>query len=152
MEERSRFRDYMAALASAMRQELPEMTDTRAEFTIDDVPYVFTADGSFVFAYAVVAALPDDEGAKAQMFSQLLHSQFCFCECSGFSFGVDADDSFVLLQSLLDTNHYNEFDFVEVTDIFVKTANVWSKRLAQASESETKPRAMPELFNPGFRV
>ena len=50
----------MAALADAMRQELPDVTDVRAEFTVDDVPYVITAeeDGSSVFVYAVIGASP----------------------------------------------------------------------------------------------
>ena len=54
------FKRYMAALADAMRQELPDVTDVRAEFTVDDVPYVFTAeeDGSSVFVYAVIGASP----------------------------------------------------------------------------------------------
>ena len=54
------FKRYMAALADAMRQELPDVTDVRAEFTVDDVSYVFTAeeDGSSVFVYAVIGASP----------------------------------------------------------------------------------------------
>ena len=68
------FRHYMSALAAAMRQELPDVSDTRAEFTVDDVPYVFTAeeDSTSVFVYAVIGALPQDEDAKARVFAGLL--------------------------------------------------------------------------------
>lgn len=32
------FKKYMGELAEAMRQELPDVSDTRAEFMIDGVP------------------------------------------------------------------------------------------------------------------
>ena len=139
------FKRYMAALADAMRQELPDVADARAEFTVDDVPYVFTADedGTSVFVYAVVGALPEDEDAKARVFAGLLHAQYCFSESCGFSFGVDADDSFVLLQTLVDTARFDESDFIALMDKFVKTANVWTQRLAateaEAENDETSP-------------
>ena len=104
------FRKYMAALAEAMHQELPDVSDARAEFAVDGVPYVFTAgpDGPSLFVYAVIGALPQDEAAKAGVFAGLLHAQYCFSESCGFSFGVDAEDTFVLLQALVDTDRYDE--------------------------------------------
>ena len=50
---------------------------------------------------------------------------------NGFSFGVDEEDTFVLLQALVDTDRLDEADFVALMDKFVKTANVWTKRLAE---------------------
>ncbi len=145
----------MAALAKTMRQELPDVADGRAEFTVDGVPYVFTADGdgAAVFVYAVLGALPDDAAAKARMFEELLHAQFCFAESGGFSFGADPEDTFVLLQALVDTERYHELAFVALVDKFVKTANVWARRLANlqaeppapADGDETAPAA-PGLF------
>ena len=131
------FKHYMSALAAAMRQELPDVSDTRAEFTVDDVPYVFTAeeDSPSVFVYAVIGALPPDEEARARVFAGLLHAQYCFSESSGFSFGVDEDDTFVLLQALVDTDRFDEVAFVALMDKFVKTANVWSKRLAELPDA-----------------
>ena len=38
------FKLYMNALVKAMRQELPDVSDARAEFAVDGLPYVFTAD------------------------------------------------------------------------------------------------------------
>ncbi len=57
----------MAALGEAMQQKLPDASDTRAEFTVDDVPYVFTSepDATSIFVYAVIGALPQEEAAKA---------------------------------------------------------------------------------------
>ena len=69
------------------------------------------------------------------MFGKLLHAQFCFSESCGFSFGVDADDTFVLLQALVDTDRFDEDAFVALMDKFVKTANVWSKRLAELPDA-----------------
>lgn len=34
----------MGALAEAMHQVLPDVSDARAEFAVDGIPYVFTAD------------------------------------------------------------------------------------------------------------
>lgn len=121
----------MAALGAAMKQELPDVTDERAEFTVDDIPYVFTAeaDSPSVFVYAVVGALPPDDEARSQVFAGLLHAQYCFSESSGFCFGVDEDNTFVLLQALVDTDRVDEAAFVALMDKFVKAANVWAKRL-----------------------
>ena len=129
----------MAALAEAMRQELPDVTDTRAEFMVDDVPYVFTAesDSSSLFVYAILGALPSDEADRSRVFAGLLHAQYCFSESGGFSFGVDADDTFLLLQSLVDTDRFDEAAFVALTDKFVKTANIWAKRLSALSRRAT---------------
>ena len=129
------FGQYMAALGEAMHQELPGVSDARAEFTVDGVPYVFTAeaDSPSIFVYAVVGALPPDEAAKARVFAGLLHAQYCFSESNGFSFGVDADDTFVLLQALVDTDRFDEAAFVALMDKFVKSANIWTKRLAEVS-------------------
>ena len=141
------FKHYMSALAAAMRQELPDVSDTRAEFTVDDVPYVFTAeeDSPSIFVYAVIGALPLDEAAKDRVFAGLLHAQYCFSESSGFSFGVDADNTFVLLQALVDTDHLDETAFVALMDKFVKSANVWSKRLAEyTSEPSTSQPSLDE--------
>ena len=131
------FKHYMSALAAAMRQELPDVSDTRAEFMVDDVPYVFTAeeDSPSVFVYAVIGALPPDEEARARVFAGLLHAQYCFSESSGFSFGVDEDDTFVLLQALVDTDRLDESAFVALMDKFVKTANVWTKRLGEPGDA-----------------
>ena len=113
------------------------------QFQVDDIPYVFTAeeDGPSMFVYAVVGALPEDETAKTHVFEGLLHAQFCFSESSGFCFGVDANNTFVLLQALVDTNRFDEAAFVDLMDKFVKTANVWSKRLAEAefASSDKEP-------------
>ena len=129
------FGQYMAALGEAMNQELPGVSDARAEFTVDGVPYVFTAeaDSPSIFVYAVVGALPPDEAAKARVFAGLLHAQYCFSESNGFSFGVDADDTFVFLQALVDTDRFDEAAFVDLMDKFVKSANIWTKRLAEVS-------------------
>lgn len=95
------FQRYMAALAAAMRQELPDVSDARAEFMVDGIPYVFTAeeDTPSVFVYAVIGALPQDEEARAGVFAGLLHAQYCFSESSGFSFGVDEGDAEELVNS-----------------------------------------------------
>ena len=133
----NRFKQYMAALGEAMRQNLPDVSDARAEFTVDDVPYVFTADadGSSILVYAVIGALPEDEADRARVFAGLLHAQYCFSESGGFSFGVDADDTFVLLQALVDTGRFTEDAFVAMMDKFVKFANVWAKRLSETEAS-----------------
>ena len=141
------FKRYMAALAEAMRQELPDVSDVRAEFTVDENPYVFTAeeDSPSVFVYAVIGALPPDEEARARVFARLLHAQYCFSESSGFSFGVDADDTFVLLQALVDTDRFDEVAFVALMDKFVKTANVWHRRLAEAEFGTTAEAGEPPM-------
>ncbi len=140
----------MAALGEAMHQELPDVSDARAEFTVDGVPYVFTAeeDSASIFVYAVVGALPPDEAAKVRVFEGLLHAQYCFSESSGFSFGVDADDTFILLQALVDTDCFDETTFVALMDKFVKSANVWTKRLAevQSEPSSAEPDETPSRF------
>ena len=138
------FKRYIDALAAAMRQEPPEISGTRAEFAVDGIPYVLTADadGPSIFVYAVVGALPQDDPTKSRVFARLLHAQFCFSESCGFSFGVDAEDSFVLLQSLVDTDRFDENAFVALMDKFVKAANVWSKRLQDAN-SEIPPGEPP---------
>ena len=139
----NRFEQYMAALSEAMHQKLPDTSDTRAEFTVDGVPYVFTTESAApsIFVYAIIGALPLDEAARARVFAGLLHAQYCFSESCGFSFGVDADDTFVLLQALLDTDLIDENAFVAMMDKFVKAANVWTKRLADfsAEASVSKP-------------
>jgi len=128
----------MRALAGAMRQDLPDVTDARAEFAVDDIPYVFTADAEApaIFACAVIGALPRDEAARVRVFAKLLHAQFCFSESCGFSFGVDAEDSFVLLQSLVNPECVDERHYVELMEKFVQTANVWSKRIGESSSDE----------------
>ncbi len=130
-----------------LRNAVEDFADARAEFTVDDVPYVFTAeeDGTSVFVYAVVGALPEDEDAKARVFAGLLHAQYCFSESCGFSFGVDADDTFVLLQALVDTDRFDEDAFVALMDKFVKTANVWSRRLDAMEADPGTGRDYPEL-------
>ena len=135
----NRFGHYMAALGEAMHQEVPDVSDARAEFTVDDVPYVFTAeaDSPSIFVYAVIGALPPDEEARARVFAGLLHAQYCFSESCGFCFGVDEDDTFVLLQALVDTDCVDESAFVSLMDKFVKTANVWHRRLDEAEFGTT---------------
>lgn len=124
----------MAALGGALRQVLPDAGEARAEFAIDGVPYVFRAeeDSPSLFVYAVLGALPRDAAARSAVYAALLHAQFCFSESCGFSFGVDADDSFVLLQALVDTGCVPPSAFAALMDKFVKAANVWSQRLAKA--------------------
>ena len=41
------FRRYMAALSEALRQELPDVADARAEFAVDGIPYVSTMKRQF---------------------------------------------------------------------------------------------------------
>jgi hypothetical protein len=127
------FKGYMRALAEALRQELPDVSDSRAEFAVDGIPYVFTADpdGPALFACAVIGALPRDPAARGRVFAELLHAQFCFSQSCGFCFGVDAEDSFVLLQSLVNPECVDERHYVALAEKFVQTANVWSKRLAE---------------------
>ena len=148
----NRFKEYMNALATAMRQELPDVSDVRAEFLVDDIPYVFTSetDSATIFVYAVIGALPQEEAERVSVFKTLLHAQFCFSESSGFSFGVDADDTFVLLQALINTDHIDEGDFVFLMEKFVKAANVWHKRLAE-TEFDSAPKESPSLTS-GFLV
>ena len=128
------FKRYVNALAEAMRQELPDVSDSRAEFAVDGKPYVITADeeGSAILVCAVIGALPRDEAARARIFGMLLHAQFCFSESCGFSFGVDADDSFVLLQAMINPECGDEWHFVAMMEKFVKTANVWGIRLNES--------------------
>ena len=128
------FRRYMNALAEAMRQELPDVSGLRAEFAVDGKPYVITADeeGPAILVCAVIGALPRDEAARTRVFGMLLHAQFCFSESCGFSFGVDADDSFVLLQVLINPECEDEWHFVAMMEKFVKTANVWGIRLNES--------------------
>ena len=125
----------MDALAEAMHQELPDVTDTRAEFAVDGIPYVVTADAEApsIFVCAVIGALPPDEAARNRVFGELLHAQFCFSESCGFSFGVDAEDSFVLLQSLVNPECLDERHFVELMEKFVQLANVWRRRLSDSA-------------------
>ena len=127
----------MGALAEAMRQDLPDVSDSRAEFAVDGIPYVFSADDEVpaIFVCAVIGVLPQDEAARGRVFGKLLHAQFCFSESCGFSFGVDADDSFVLVQTLVDPECVDERHFVELMEKFVKTANVWSRRLSEDEEA-----------------
>lgn len=133
------FKRYMRVLAEAMRQDLPDVSDVRAEFSVDDIPYVFTSepDTPSIFVYAVIGALPQDEAARGGVFETLLHAQFCFSESCGFSFGVDADNTFVLLQALVDADRFDEGAFVSLMDKFVKTANVWHRRLDEAEFGTT---------------
>ena len=97
--------------------------------------------GKSTFLKAVIGALPPDEEARARVFAGLLHAQYCFSESCGFCFGVDEDDTFVLLQALVDTDRIDESAFVSLMDKFVKTANVWTQRLAEvfSEPSETEP-------------
>ena len=97
---------------------------------------MFTADaeGPSIFSCAVLGARPREEAARGRMFAELLHAQFCFAESCGFCFGVDADDSFVLLQSLINLRSIDERQFVERMEKFVQLANVWSKRIAGLNE------------------
>lgn len=127
------FKGYMRALAEALRQELPDVSESRAEFALDGIPYVFSADpdGPALFACAVIGALPGDATARGRMFAELLHAQFCFSQSCGFCFGVDAEDSFVLLQSLVNPECVDERHYAALMEKFVQTANVWSKRLAE---------------------
>ena len=150
----NRFKQYMAALGEAMQQKLPDASDTRAEFTVDDVPYVFTSepDATSIFVYAVIGALPQEEAAKARVFAGLLHAQYCFSESSGFCFGVDADDTFVLLQALVDTDSLDETAFVALMDKFVKSANVWTKRLAEFLSEPSSAAAEDGQFPSGLLV
>ena len=122
----------MGALAEVLRQDLPDVSDTRAEFAVDGIPFVFTADeeGPSIFSCAVVGALPGEEAARSRVFAELLHAQFCFSESCGFCFGVDADDSFVLLQWLVNPECVDERHFVERMEKFVQLANVWRRRLS----------------------
>ena len=143
----------MGALAEAMHQELPDVSDARAEFAVDGIPFVFTADdeGSDIFSCAVVGALPREETARCRVFAELLHAQFCFSESCGFCFGVDADDSFVLLQSLVDAECVDERRFVERMEKFVQLANVWRRRFADlAVEAPSGGDAAPSA--PGFDI
>ena len=145
------FRNYIDALAEAMHQKLPDVTDTRAEFAVDGIPCVMTVDAEApaIFVYAVIGPLPQDEEARNRVFGKLLHAQFCFSGSCGFSFGVDADDTFVLIQSLVDTDRFDEDAFVVLMDKFVKTANVWRKRLAEA-DFEIPSEELP--LQPGILV
>ena len=129
------FKRYVNALAEALRQELPDVLDLRAEFAVDGIPYVITADegGLAILVCAVIGALPHDEAARVRTFGMLLHAQFCFSESCGFSFGVDADDSFVLLQAMINPECTNEWHFVALMEKFVKTANVWGRRLDESA-------------------
>ena len=143
----------MGALAEAMRQDLPDVSDSRAEFAVDGIPYVFSADAEApaIFACAVIGVLPQDETAREHVFGKLLHAQFCFSESCGFSFGVDADDSFVLLQSLVNPECVDERHFVELMEKFVRTANVWNKRLAGEAEASADGGG-PGLAASGFEI
>ena len=147
------FKRYMGALAEAMRQELPEVSDSRAEFAVDGIPYVVTGDaeGPAIFVCAVIGALPRDEAARSRVFGTLLHAQFCFSGTSGFSFGVDADDSFVLLQTLVNPECVDEWRFVAMMEKFVKTANVWSRRLAESS-AESPDGGASDAAAPDFAM
>lgn len=129
------FKHYVNALAGALRQELPDVLSLRAEFAVDGKPYVITADegGSSILVFAVIGALPHDEAARARIFGRLLHAQFCFSESCGFSFGVDADDSFVLLQAMINPECTDEWHFVALMEGFVKMANVWGRRLNESA-------------------
>ena len=132
------FKRYMDALAEVLHQELPDVADARAEFAIDGIPYVITADADApaIFVCAVIGALPEDEAPRTRLFADMLHAQFCFSESCGFTFGVDADDTFVLLQSLVNPECEDERHFVERMEKFVQTANVWSKRIALSASAE----------------
>ena len=89
--------------------------------------------GSAILVCAVIGALPHDEAARVRTFGMLLHAQFCFSESCGFSFGVDADDSFVLLQAMINPECTDEWHFVALMEKFVKTANVWGRRLNEST-------------------
>lgn len=148
------FRTYMGALAEAMHQELPDVSDARAEFAVDGIPYVFTADAEApaLFSCAVVGALPQDEAARSRVFAELLHAQFCFSESCGFCFGVDADDSFVLLQSLVNPECVDERQFVERMESFVQLANVWRRRLADTAAGAPATGGDAAEAAPGFAI
>ena len=53
-------------------------------------------------AYALRQELPADEAARDGLFGELLRPQFCFSETCGFTFGVDPETSFAILQALID--------------------------------------------------
>jgi len=148
------FKRYIGALAEAMRQELSAVSDARAEFAVDGIPYVFTADADApaIFACAVIGALPHDEAARARLFGRMLHSQFCFSDTCGFSFGVDADDSFVLLQALINPECVDERHFVELMERFVKMANVWSRRLASCADVPAAEGDDAAAYDSGFAM
>ena len=128
----SRFGVYMDALSDALGQELPERGEDRAAVAIDDLVYQFRFgdESGKLFACCVLGALPGDPDANSRLFAELLHAQFCFSDSCGFSFGVDADSSFVLIQALIDTECVDERCFAALMEKFVQTANVWSKRIA----------------------
>jgi len=119
----------MNALAYALRQELPDVSDDRADFAIDGLAYAFRMDEETgrMFAYAVLGELPADEAARDGLFGELLRSQFCFSETCGFTFGVDPETSFAILQALIDVRRMEESDFTSEMERFVQTANVWAK-------------------------
>ena len=55
-------------------------------------------------AYALRQELPADEAARDGLFGGLLRSQFCFSETCGFTFGVDPEASFAILQNTTNRN------------------------------------------------
>ena len=76
LDETGIFKRYMQALAEALRQELPGVAEARAEFAVDGIPYVFSADaeGPAFFACAVIGALPRDAEGRGRVFAELLHA------------------------------------------------------------------------------
>lgn len=154
LDEPGVFKRYMQALAGALRQELPDVSAARAEFAVDGIPYVFSADaeGPALFASAVIGALPRDAEGRGRVFAELLHAQFCFAESCGFCFGVDGEDSFVLLQALVDPECVDERHWVALMEKFVQTANVWSKRLADRGAGEGGDGGEPPPEVSGFAM
>ncbi len=130
------FAEYMEALAIALGQELPECEGGRTAFLIDDLPYEFRWDeaGTQLFVFCVLGAVPESEEARARLCEALLHAQYCFCESGGFSFGLSHDNTYLMLQQLFAPSLGGEAVFVRRMDTFVKTANVWRRRLAELLE------------------
>ncbi len=125
------FESYIAALAKALGQELPPFEDGKMDFKADELSchLRFDAETQRLFVFCVLDTLPVDAEARGRVYAELLHSQFCFCESSGFSFGVSHDDAYVQLQALFDLRQIQEADFVEQMDKFIRTADVWRHRL-----------------------
>ena len=132
----AKFSEYMEAMAIALGQKLPDCDGGRTAFLIDDLPYEFRWDeaGAQLFVFCVLGAVPQGEEARSRLCEALLHAQFCFCESGGFSFGLSHDNTYLLLQQLFAPSLGGEDVFVRRMDTFVKTANVWRRRLAELLE------------------
>jgi len=126
------FDDLIRALAQEIKQELT-VEENRIAFEIDGLVYdmKYQADGETVFMYAYIAEIPTQDSiiqratVLAALYQQLLQSQYFFCKTAGFTFGVDEDANFIILQSLLPVESIREQAFVEAVEKFVQTTNVW---------------------------